>query len=237
VREGIETLSEREKETLRLLLAGHDAKSIARHFGLSVHTINERLRDARRKLGVSGSREAARLLAEAERGGANSFADKQIGVSGASTGRNAVAGAGTRLAWLGGGMLAMSMIVAAVALTAAFRGGVSPAARAIPKVIATVPKEGAAIEPGPFVLSVTYDRPMQAGSYSFAGPRELAPEGCGTPELSADGRTYSMRCSASPGRNYEMWFNREPYMNFRSAEGVRAEPYRLTFRTNVPENR
>lgn len=63
---GVEELTEKEKETLRLLLVGHDAKSMARHFDLSVHTINERLRDARRKLAVSSSKEAARLLREAE---------------------------------------------------------------------------------------------------------------------------------------------------------------------------
>lgn len=59
---GIDALTEKEKATLRLIVRGHDAKSIARHFDLSVHTINERLRDARRKLGVPSSREAARLL-------------------------------------------------------------------------------------------------------------------------------------------------------------------------------
>ncbi|WP_347303638.1 DUF4019 domain-containing protein [Croceibacterium sp. TMG7-5b_MA50] len=59
-------LSEKEKETLRLIVRGHDAKSIARDLDISVHTINERLRGARRKLEVSSSREAARLLPEAE---------------------------------------------------------------------------------------------------------------------------------------------------------------------------
>jgi DNA-binding CsgD family transcriptional regulator len=59
-------LSDKEKQTLRMIVRGHDAKSIARSLGLSVHTINERLRDARRKMGVSSSREAARLLCEAE---------------------------------------------------------------------------------------------------------------------------------------------------------------------------
>jgi hypothetical protein len=39
---------------------------MARHLGLSVHTINERLREARRKLSVSSSKEAARLLRQAE---------------------------------------------------------------------------------------------------------------------------------------------------------------------------
>ena len=42
--------TEKEKQTLRLIVRGHDAKSLARHLGLSVHTVNERLRDARRKL-------------------------------------------------------------------------------------------------------------------------------------------------------------------------------------------
>ena len=80
--EGLQALSDREKETLRLLLGGHDAKSIARSLGLSVHTVNERLRDARRKLGVASSREAARRLREAERDTPNLLVDKQFGVPG-----------------------------------------------------------------------------------------------------------------------------------------------------------
>lgn len=64
--QGFQALTEKEKETLRLLTHGYDAKSMARHLGLSVHTINERLRDARRKMAVSSSREAARQLREIE---------------------------------------------------------------------------------------------------------------------------------------------------------------------------
>ena len=41
----IQALTEKEKQTLRLLVIGYDAKSMARHLGLSIHTINERLRD------------------------------------------------------------------------------------------------------------------------------------------------------------------------------------------------
>ncbi|MET4897598.1 DUF4019 domain-containing protein [Sphingomonadaceae bacterium jetA1] len=63
---GVGALTDREKQTLRLIVRGHDAKSIARALNLSVHTINERLRDARRKLAVSSSREAARILLEVE---------------------------------------------------------------------------------------------------------------------------------------------------------------------------
>lgn len=78
MQDGIQTLSTREAEVLRLLLAGHDAKSVARTLGLSVHTINERLRDARRKLGVSSSREAARILAEVEQANPEYLVDKKI---------------------------------------------------------------------------------------------------------------------------------------------------------------
>ena len=65
-RRDLSALTDKEKQTLRLIVRGHDAKSAARELGVSVHTINERLRDARRKSAVSSSREAARLLAEAE---------------------------------------------------------------------------------------------------------------------------------------------------------------------------
>ncbi|MBK6025302.1 DNA-binding CsgD family transcriptional regulator [Brevundimonas nasdae] len=64
--DALQSLSEREKETLRLLASGHDAKSAASHLALSVHTVNERLRSARQKLGVSSSRAAARRLMDIE---------------------------------------------------------------------------------------------------------------------------------------------------------------------------
>ncbi len=77
--EVIEELTEKEKETLRLILRGHDAKSSAKALDLSVHTINERLRTARRKLCVTSSREAARLLHQHESAAPNSLAYKQLG--------------------------------------------------------------------------------------------------------------------------------------------------------------
>lgn len=79
----VESLSDRERETLRLLGRGHDAKSIASALGLSVHTVNERLREVRRKLGVSSSREAARLLLahEAASAPSNKSGYKEMGVA------------------------------------------------------------------------------------------------------------------------------------------------------------
>lgn len=75
---GLHALTEKEKQTLRLLVTGYDAKSMARHLGLSVHTINERLRDARRKLAVSSSREAARQLRDVEGAAPELLGDKAL---------------------------------------------------------------------------------------------------------------------------------------------------------------
>jgi len=116
---GIDALTEREKQTLRLILRGHDAKSAAHELALSVHTINERLREARRKLGVTSSREAARRLLEAEEGDPQKLGDKAFADA---AGRPAPADmtppatrrrAGRRLALATIGVLAMSLILAA----------------------------------------------------------------------------------------------------------------------------
>src|SRR3546814_15735518 len=59
--QGINALTEKEKQTLRLIVRGHDAKSNARNRKLPVPKLHERLRDARRQFEVSNSRHAARL--------------------------------------------------------------------------------------------------------------------------------------------------------------------------------
>lgn len=120
-------LTEKEKQTLRLIVRGHDAKSIARSLGLSVHTINERLRDARRKMAVSSSREAARLLLDAEGDGRapstpESFGDAQIGGDApcpeGEEGSTPVSGVGRayRSPWILIGVLLMTLFLGLLAL-------------------------------------------------------------------------------------------------------------------------
>lgn len=72
-------LSEKEREALRLLLAGHDAKSTARLLGVSHHAIHDRLRSARLKLGTTGSRQAALLLRGSENVTPDQVMHKPIG--------------------------------------------------------------------------------------------------------------------------------------------------------------
>jgi DNA-binding CsgD family transcriptional regulator len=120
----LQSLTEKEKQTLRLLLAGHDAKSMARQLGLSVHTVNERLRFARRKLSASSSREAARLLRESEGAIPHFLGDKGLGdAEGAPVlqqGREPDAGssANHRKVWPIGGLIMISSLVAVLALAA-----------------------------------------------------------------------------------------------------------------------
>lgn len=58
----LDALNERELEILRLLAGGHTVKSIAAQLERSEASINERLREARRKTGVGSSRELARMI-------------------------------------------------------------------------------------------------------------------------------------------------------------------------------
>lgn len=131
---GFQALTEKEKESLRLLVDGHDAKSMARHLGLSVHTINERLRDARRKMAASSSREAARKLREIERGDPEISGDKLLGGAARGAGVEGFPTPATtpgrlrRFGWIAGGvimsfslaMLALSSLSGTVSAPAAF---------------------------------------------------------------------------------------------------------------------
>ena len=116
--DGLDALTEKEKEALRLLLAGHETKSIARELDLSVHTINDRLRHARRKLGTSSSRRAARILGEAEGALPSNPARMRIGVASPgpvadASGEGHTGSVRSRyFVWLAGGMLLMSIAIA-----------------------------------------------------------------------------------------------------------------------------
>lgn len=229
----ISELPEREREVLRLLLRGHDAKSIARELGLSLHVVNERLRDSRRRLGVTSSREAARMLAAHER---DDFSgDKEIGLGRMGHRRPPadVAGASRPSRQLMIGVAMILVAVAAFALSSSkHEAAAPPAPNAPPRVVATSPVRGATIAPGPFLLTVTFDQPMTDGSYSYTrSSPETYPDCAYPPRLSRDGRTFTARCTAAADRHYEIWFNRPPYMNFRGLNGLSSEPYQLLFGT------
>ncbi|MBB4615735.1 helix-turn-helix domain-containing protein [Novosphingobium taihuense] len=150
---GYAALTEKEKETLRLLLGGHDAKSIARHLGLSVHTIHERLRDARRKLGTASSREAARLIQQIEAQDPELLGDKPFGDAATlhavhQVGQpDRIGTTSRRRSWIIGG-LAMTISLAMLALAALSGTNQTPAASTdrTAAVVPTMASEQAAVE-------------------------------------------------------------------------------------------
>jgi hypothetical protein len=95
-----------------------------------VHAVNERLRASRRKLGVSSSREAARLLAKAEQENPNSLVDKPLGIArGAAESPRSVRRGEGRASWTAAairGTLVMSLVLAAVLLSWVSPGNVGP---------------------------------------------------------------------------------------------------------------
>jgi DNA-binding CsgD family transcriptional regulator len=62
-------LTARERQVLGLLARGYDIKSAAKELSISTSAVGDRLRQARRKLEVSSSREAARILVAHESNG------------------------------------------------------------------------------------------------------------------------------------------------------------------------
>ena len=208
---------------LRLLVRGHDIKSIARELSISTTAANERLRTARQKLGVSNSREAARILAGEE--GHSFSVDRQTGVApGAPSSQRPV------FVWIGVIMaVAIATTIGLMAVLASHSG--APHA---PTVVRTSPAAGALVAPGTIVLSVTFDQPMADGGFSYVQKSAESFPHCGFPaNLSADKRTFTVSCTLEAGRNYEIWFNSPPYMNFKSASGVPAEPHQLLFSTKA----
>jgi DNA-binding CsgD family transcriptional regulator len=76
----ISLLLEREKQILRLIAKGYDTKAIARELEITGNVVNERLREVRKKLSVTSSREAARFFALAEEDTHKKFVPKQFGI-------------------------------------------------------------------------------------------------------------------------------------------------------------
>jgi DNA-binding CsgD family transcriptional regulator len=170
----LDVLTDKEKDALRLLLRGHDAKSSARELGLSVHTVNDRLRDARRKLGVTSSREAARRLLAEEGGAPETLGDKDLGDA-AERGDGADGSASATRRWAGRGLalsaigvLAMSLLIAAMFLPASPLSVLAPATPVLSAAAAAEPTEAAAAQAAENFLKLV-DESRWADSYAATG--------------------------------------------------------------------
>ena len=112
------------------------------------------------------------------------------------------------------------------------RGAKPASAPGTPHVASTSPRDGATIAAGKFDLTVTYDRPMRDGSYSFTTPQgpERYPQCDNRPVRSPDHRSFTMHCTAQAGRTYFVGFNTPPYLSFVAQDGgASAAPHSIRF--------
>lgn len=163
-------LSQREKAVLRLIQAGHTAKSAGAELGLSVHTVNDYLREARKKLGVNSSKEAARALAKQDELPPNSIAPYQLGMGAAQTRHHngppspTPASDRTIIRWITGGTAMFAIVLSAALMSV---GGPPPHNSADPRSV-TVRQTDAAAKPALEWVVLT-DRGDWKASWEKAG--------------------------------------------------------------------
>jgi len=133
------------------------------------------------------------------------------------------------------------MRYAAVTVIAAALLGAATCARADeptlenvpPVVVKTVPQAGASgVVAGPAEISVTFSKPMRAGSWSWVKVSEASfPPLRGQPSYSADQRTCTLPVTLEAGKTYAIWLNSPPSQNFTDQDGRKALTYLLVFST------
>jgi DNA-binding CsgD family transcriptional regulator len=228
-------LSHAEREVLNLLAEGHTAKSIASRLGLTPGSVNDRLRSARRKTGVSSSRELARLLHADERWDPKNGTEK-IGLAGAPPIRQleeTPAGKTKRRPIFLGVFVVATLASGAGALLAMALVSSNADNSSRPHIVSTFPANNARIKPGKLALTVTFDQAMSPGSYSFVQHDAATFPSCQKiPSQSADGRKFILQCVTEPQRDYLVGFNSPTHHNFTSAVSrAPSEPLIIRFST------
>lgn len=113
-----------------------------------------------------------------------------------------------------------------------FIGCVTASAEEPPRVVRTVPENGAqSVDVATMELRVTFDQPMKRGmSFTIIGSKAMFPEVAGKPQWISE-TTIVLPVKLKPGREYSLGINSERHQNFRGTNGFPAVPYPLSFRT------
>jgi hypothetical protein len=103
-------------------------------------------------------------------------------------------------------------------------------AEARPHVVAVSPDPTHPVNPTATTFTVTFDRPMRDGAWSFVGDRAQMPD-FGTPAYNDDRTVLTVPMRLRPGTTYRFALNNGPYRAFQSAGGVPLEPYPIQITT------
>lgn len=102
-----------------------------------------------------------------------------------------------------------------------------------PKVVSLKPENGATtVDPALGAIEITFDRPMQDGSWSLVGGGPHFPELSGKPSYDSSRTRWKVAVKLKPDWDYEFMVNSARYNAFRSQEGVPVVPLRVTFKTS-----
>jgi Bacterial Ig-like domain len=120
-----------------------------------------------------------------------------------------------------------------VALALQVRGEEITLESARPVVIKSVPEAAADnVDPATTQISVTFSKPMQAGTWSWCVlSKESYPGTSEAPKYLEDKRTCVLPVKLQPGKTYAVWINSEKFFEFKDTKGQPAVPYLLVFRT------
>lgn len=101
-----------------------------------------------------------------------------------------------------------------------------------PRIVSIVPANGDEdVDPELSEIRVTFDRPMQDGSWSMVGGGPRFPEITGRPRYESQRSTWTVSVKLKPDWEYEFHLNRGRFNAFRSEEGVPLDSARVTFKT------
>lgn len=115
-----------------------------------------------------------------------------------------------------------------------FIGCVTAGAEEPPRVVQTVPENGAqSVDAATTELRVTFGQPMdtkRGWSFVVLDSKFVLPEVAGKPQWISD-TTIVLPVKLKPGREYGLGINSEQHQNFRGTNGLPAVPYPISFRT------
>lgn len=101
-----------------------------------------------------------------------------------------------------------------------------------PKLVSISPANGAQdVDPAMDCMTLVFDRPMKASSWSFVARKEDLPEFVGQPSWDAAHKVLTVKMKMQPGRTYRFQLNSPRFQGFVAADGTPLEGVPVSFRT------
>jgi hypothetical protein len=104
----------------------------------------------------------------------------------------------------------------------------------LPAVLSIEPADGAVdVDPATPAIRVTFDRPMQDGSWSVTGAAAELPPANGKPAYDAARKVFTLPIKLEPGKTYRFGLNSPKHSGFKSEDGFALLPMTVTFTTRA----